>query len=147
MKRHILSTLAYLVATLLVQGTSHFALLRDHYAAIGYMQADPIFVLGTASMLIQGAVLSLGYSRSRFAERGIPGAVMCAWLFGAFLASYIALAEAAKYQVPSIASWIGVELAVAAVQYTVIGMLLGLVHRVPAGMGTGAGRQGSRAAS
>lgn len=48
---------------------------------------------------------------------------------GAFLVSYIALDEVAKYMVPSTASWIAVELGAGLIQYTVFGLLLGLVYR------------------
>ncbi|HEV8362635.1 MAG TPA: hypothetical protein VGQ52_03895, partial [Gemmatimonadaceae bacterium] len=51
------------------------------------------------------------------------------WALGGFLASYIVLGEAGKYAVPSLSSWIVVELSVAAVQYTLFGLLLGQLHR------------------
>jgi hypothetical protein len=47
---------------------------------------------------------------------------------GGFLASYIVVGEAGKYAIPSIPSWIAVEASVAAVQYTLFGVLLGLLH-------------------
>ncbi len=56
-------------------------------------------------------------------------AVRFAWLVGAFLVSYIALGEAAKYNVPSIPSWIAVEVGVGFVQFTLAGLFLGLAHR------------------
>jgi hypothetical protein len=55
--------------------------------------------------------------------------VKVAWLFGLFLVSYIALAEAAKYSVPNISEWIGVEFLVGFVQFTLAGTFLGLAHR------------------
>ena len=51
------------------------------------------------------------------------------WALGAFLASYIVLGEAGKYAIPSLASWIAVEGGVAFVQYSLFGILLGLIHR------------------
>ena len=57
-------------------------------------------------------------------------AVRFAWLVGAFLVSYIALGEAAKYSVPSIPAWIAIEANVGFVQYTLFGILLGLAHGV-----------------
>src|SRR2546429_9798409 len=56
-------------------------------------------------------------------------AVLFAWLVGGILVSYEALAEAAKYSVPSVASWIAVEVAVGFVQFTLYGALLSWVHR------------------
>jgi len=39
------------------------------------------------------------------------------------------LAEPAKYVVPDVASWMGVELLAGLVQFTVFGVLLGFVYR------------------
>lgn len=130
MKRHLLSVLGYALATFATQATSHFAVNAAHYAAVAYLRPDPIIPLGLLSMLVQGAALSLVYARSRFAEAGIKGAVALSWLLGAFLVSYIALAEAGKYGVPDVGSWIAVEVSVGFVQFTLAGLLLGLAHRM-----------------
>ena len=127
MKRHALAVLGYLVATFATQALSHFLIFASHYAQVGYMK-EPIFPLGLSSMLVQGTILSFVYTQSRFIDQGIKGAVQCAWLFGAFLVSYIALAEAAKYSVPSVGSWIAVEAGVGSVQFSLAGLLLGWAH-------------------
>lgn len=79
-------------------------------------------------MIIQGAVVSFVFANSRFGGRSLFDAIKFAWLFGAFLVSYIALAEAAKYSVPSLSSWIAVEIAVSFVQFTLVGVALRLAH-------------------
>ena len=93
------------------------------------MRKDPIFPLGILSMLIQGSVLAYLYARVTGPRRSAAGAISFAWMSGAILVSYIALAEAAKYQVPSIASWILVEGIAGFVQFSIYGILLGLVYR------------------
>lgn len=98
-------------------------------AAASFIKSEPIFALGFASMIVQGAVLSFVYANSRFRGPSALRAVLLAWLFGAFLVSYIGLAEAAKYAVPSVPSWIGVEFAVGAIQFTLAGLFLWLAHR------------------
>ncbi len=128
MRRHILSVLGYVIATFATQATSHFVIFRQHYAAITHLKAEPIFALGFATMIIQGSVLSYTFANSRFAGRSWMDAVRFTWLFGAFLVSYIALGEAAKYSVPSIPAWIAVETGVGFVQYTLAGLFLGLAH-------------------
>src|SRR6266852_8547333 len=130
MRRHILSVLGYIIATFITQATSHFVIFRQHYAAITHLKAEPIFALGFATMIIQGSVLSYVFANSRFAGRSRMDAVRFAWLFGAFLVSYIALGEAAKYNVPSIPAWSAVEAGVGFVQFTLVGLFLGLAHRV-----------------
>jgi hypothetical protein len=130
MRRHILTILGYIVATFFTQATSHFVIFAQHYAALTYLRAETIFPLGFATMIIQGSVLSYVFANSRFAGGSRMDAVQFAWLFGAFLVSYTALGEAAKYNVPSIPSWIAVEVGVGFVQYTLFGILLGLAHGV-----------------
>ena len=48
---------------------------------------------------------------------------------GAVLGSYIALAEAGKYAVTDVGNWFVVEAGAAAIQFTIFGLFLGLIHR------------------
>ena len=129
MKRHVLTILAFIVVTFITQATSHFAVNADHYAVIQHIRKEPIFQFGILVMLIQGALLSVLYAKAFNTYRTIKTAVGFSWMMGGFLVSYIALAEAAKYTVPSIAAWIGVEVATGFIQFTIFGILLGLVYR------------------
>jgi len=129
MLKHILAVAGYIIATFATQALSHFVVFKAHYDAMTIMKPDPSFALGIASMIIQGTVLSLVYAGSRFSGEGLTGALRLSWLLGAFLVSYIALAEAAKYAVPSIPAWIGVEALAGAVQFTLAGVLLWWAHQ------------------
>lgn len=129
MKKHVLAVLAYVVATFATQALSHFGVNAAHYAAVTYLRAQPIFALGVLAMLIQGSIITYSYAQVPEARRSIGHAVFFAWLVGGILVSYEALAEAAKYSVPSVSSWIAVELAAGFVQFTLFGALLGWVHR------------------
>ena len=129
MKKHLLTVLGYVVATFAVQGASHFAVFAKHYADIGILRAQPEFMLGFASMLVQGTILSVVFARSRYTTESLTGAVKLAWLFGLFLLSYISLAEAGKYAIADVPSWIAVELSTGLVQFTLIGVFLWLAHR------------------
>ena len=92
-------------------------------------QPQPIFALGVLSMLIQGTIMSYLYAHRQESGRSIGHAVLFAWLVGSILVSYEALAEAAKYTVPSVATWIAVEVVAGFVQFTFYGALLGWVYR------------------
>ena len=133
MKKHVLAVFAYAVATFATQAFSHFVVNKAHYAAVTYLRPDPIFPLGITAMLIQGSILSYLYSRLVVPVRSFRQAVGFGWLTGGFLVSYIALGEAAKYSVPAVGSWIAVEAMAGFAQFTVYGLLLGLVYRVPVG--------------
>src|SRR5216684_6708624 len=129
MIKHVSTVVAYLVATFATQALSHFVLNVEHYAAVTFMRAEPIFALGVASMVIQGAILSYLYSRMSAPRRSIGHAVGFSWLVGGVLVSYIALAEPAKYAVPAVLPWMAIEALAGFVQFTVFGVLLGLVYR------------------
>ena len=130
--KHILAVLGFIVATFATQATSHFALFAPHYAAVPYIKSEPIFAFGFLAMIIEGGVMSFVFANSRMSGKSILHAVMFAWLFGAFLVSYISFGEAAKYAVPSIQSWIAVELLAGFVQFTLAGIFLGFAHRARA---------------
>ena len=124
MKMYVLGLAAYVVATFATQAVSHFALNADHYAAVSYMRTNPIFSLGVLSMVIQGAGLCSVYARLAGHRPSLWRALGFSWAMGAFLVSYISLAEAAKYAVPSTASWIAVEALAGFVQFSIFGALL-----------------------
>lgn len=128
MKKHALSILAYVAASFAVQALSHFVLFAGHYAAIGFARHDPIFALGIGSMLIQGTMISLMFARTDWAGTTLGRAVVFSLMCGAILVSYEGMAEAAKYAVPDIAAWIGVETLSGAVQFALAGIGLGLAH-------------------
>ncbi len=126
--RVLLTVFAYVAATFAVQATSHFALNADHYRSISIMRTEPLFVLGFTSMLIQGLLFAMLFPVFDRDRKPMRNGLVFSWAIGLFLASYIALGEAGKYAVPSIASWIGVEAGAAAAQFTLFGVLLGLIH-------------------
>ena len=129
MAKHILTVLGYVVATFATQATSHFLINTRHYAEVGFMRRDPIFLLGILSMVIEGAVLSYLYSALPKSRNWLTDGVKFGWLAGAFAFGYIGLSEAAKYQVPSIGSWILVEALSTFVQFTIFGVFAGFIHR------------------
>lgn len=125
----LFGTLLYIVSTFAVQATSHFAINKDHYAAITIMRQEPNFALGFSSMIIQGILMCSLYKRLCRDLPGVLGGWIFALLCGLFLSSYIALAEPGKYAVPSIASWIAVETSAAFVQFSLFGVALGWLFR------------------
>jgi len=124
-----LTAVAYVITAFAVQGTSHFVVHADHYAAITIMRAEPIVPMGITSMIIQGLLFAWLFPAFNRGGNPIRNGVYFAWAVGGFLASYIVLGEAGKYAIPSIGSWIAVESGAAAVQFTAFGLVLGLLHR------------------
>jgi len=120
---------SYMAATFGVQGTSHFIVNADYYAGIAIMRPEPIIPMGLASMVVQGLIFAWLFPIFNRSPHPVRNGVVFSCTLGAFLASYIVLGEAGKYSIPSIGSWIAIEGSVAAVQFILFGVLLGLLHR------------------
>jgi len=130
--RVALTVVAYVVTSFAVQGTSHFAINADHYAAIPIMRPEPMIALGITSMVIQGIIFGWLYPVYASGASTLRKSIAFSWLIGGFLASYIVLGEVGKYAIPSLSSWIAVEAGAAFAQYTLFGVCLGLIHRAAA---------------
>ena len=126
--KHILSTLAYMVGTFAVQATSHFAVNREHYAAVSFLRPEPIFALGIGSMVLQGVILSYLYASCARESPNWRSGLRFGLLVGAFFVSYPAIAEPAKFQVPSVGHWMVVESIAGAIQFAIFGFLVGWIH-------------------
>ena len=69
-KRVALGTAAYTAVTFPLAVVWHVALFEERYAAFGYFEGEPSFLLGLLTILIQGAILSWLYPRVRFSGSG-----------------------------------------------------------------------------
>ena len=128
---YALAVLAFVAATFGVQATSHFAINADHYAAIEFAREEPIMELGFLTMVLQGFVLAYVYPFFYRLGSPILQGLKYSLLMGLFLGSYIALVEPAKYTVPSISEWIVTEGMASLAQFSLYGVLVGLIYGKP----------------
>ncbi|CCO44557.1 hypothetical protein VIBNISOn1_1160065 [Vibrio nigripulchritudo SOn1] len=126
---HLLSILAFMIVTFAAQGLSHFVLNKEHFDSVGFLRPEPIMAMGFIVMIIQGAIVSIGLRVWKGATAQIKDGISISLLFGAFLVSYIAITEPAKYTVPSISNWIQIELTVGLLQFGFFGLALGWIHQ------------------
>ena len=127
--KHLFTILGYMLVSFAVQGGSHFVINTDFYAGIPFMRPDAIIPMGLATMVLQGLILSLALERLGGANPTLRDGMVVAAGFGLFLASYIAVASPAKYAVPSIPAWMLVEGLNSLVQFVLVGLVIGLIHR------------------
>jgi hypothetical protein len=125
----VLTVLAYVVATLVVQAISHFSVNAGHYAEVTFMRPNAIAALGILAALLQGVVLSYFAPRIRLPGTPMVQALLFAWMSGIILVSYLAFVEPAKYAVPSVQGWLIVELSAGFVQFTLFGLALAAIRQ------------------
>lgn len=129
MIKHILSVLAFMVVSFAVQGLNHFVINKSHYEKIDFARTEPVLALGFITMIIQGLILSFAMTKIVSTGSLVRDGLLVSLSFGLFLASYIALAEPAKYAAPSISSWFVTEGLVSTIQFLIFGLVLGFIHR------------------
>jgi hypothetical protein len=126
-RRFVLAALAYVAIVMVIATVWHLALFKDVYAA-ARMREHPLFHLGIASMLIQAVIVAYSFPRLSIGggpvARGLKFGVAMALLLG----SYGVLAEAGKYDVGPVARFLVCEGAFFLIQYTIVGVVIGLIY-------------------
>ena len=92
------------------------------------MREEPLFHLGILSMLIQAAITS--YLYPRVAKEGAPirEGLKFGLLIGIFMGSYGVLAEAGKYDVGPLSTFLFYEGLFFIIQYAIVGIAIGLIY-------------------
>lgn len=130
-----LGTLGYGAVTFAVAAPWHFVVFERLYHSLGiYNRPQPSIPLGVASMLVQGAVMSWLYPKACPRERSLGGALAFCWAMGAFLYSVSTMANAAKMEVTSLSTWLTVQAAFHALQFTLVGLAFAWIYRSPDGL-------------
>jgi len=128
--KFILSVAAYLVLSMVMVSLWHFAFFKDHYESISIVRSEPLMQLGLVTMILQGCVLAFLYPVYSLHAKGssVGKGLTFGLLMGIFLGTYLSLAEAGKYMVPSVWEWIAVEGSLSMIQFALVGVALGFIN-------------------
>lgn len=118
----------YVVLTMVCAAGWHLGLFPDVYAAAN-MRAKPLMHLGMLSVLIQAAVVSYLYPRVRGSGTPLAEGAWFGLLMGLYMGSYGVLAEAGKFDVGPVGTWLAYEGVYFLAQFTLVGAAIGWVHR------------------
>jgi len=129
--RFWMAAASYFVLTFVMAAGWHLALFKDVYARLGaFTRPRPIIPLGILSMVLQAVVVA--YLYPLFSRGGHPltqGATF-GLLLGIFMGSNAVLAEAGKNDVGSLPTWIALEGVYYLLQFTLVGLVIGLIYGV-----------------
>ncbi|MBI1804943.1 MAG: DUF1761 domain-containing protein [Ignavibacteriae bacterium] len=129
-KKFIYAALTYSVISMILGMTWHFVFFKEVYHSLGiYNRAEPIIPLGMVSMVIQGTIMAYLYPFFDRDGKGVLAGVKFGLLMGLFLFSVSTLANAAKIEVTSMSTWLMVQTAFHAIQFTLAGIGIGLVYK------------------
>lgn len=128
--KFILTALSYIIPTMILGYVWHLIIFKDLYDSLAiYNRTEPIIPLGFFSMIIQGVIIAWFYPYYAKGESSTQKALLFSLLFGFFLFSISTLANAAKINITSMANWLYIQTAFHLLQFSIAGLLIGLVNR------------------
>jgi hypothetical protein len=122
----------YLVLTFPIAAIWHLVLFPDVYA-VANLRPQPIMALGLLSTVLQALVVAYVYPRIRGDGAPVREGVRFGLVMGTFIGSYGVLAEAGKFDVGPLLSWLIFEGLFFVVQWLVTGIAIALVYERVAG--------------
>ncbi len=126
-KRFLLASAAYVVMVMVIATAWHIGLFKDVYAD-ARIREQPLFHLGIASIVIRALVVAYVYPLCSLSGSPVARGLKFGLLTGLLLGSYGVLAEAGKYDVGPVPTFLFYEGAFFAIQYSLVGIAVGLIY-------------------
>ncbi|MBI3231852.1 MAG: hypothetical protein HYZ51_02100 [Candidatus Doudnabacteria bacterium] len=124
----LFGTLAYIIVTFPLAVLWHMKIFREKYMRWQYFGADVKPMLGLASMIVQGLVLSYGYSVLAVNHSSILFGLGYALVMGLFLWSAHVLAAMGKSSAIRHFEFFTMETIYLAIQFGLYGILISLIY-------------------
>ena len=126
-RRFVIACVAYIVIVMTIATVWHLGLFKDVYAP-ARMRDQPLFHLGIASMVIQAMIVAYLYPLCALSGSPIVRGLKFGLLVGLLMGSYGVLAEAGKYDVGPVGTFVFFEGVFFLLQYSVVGAAIGMVY-------------------
>ena len=123
----LLGTLAYIIFTFPLAVLWHMKIFRTKYMAWQYFGEDVKPMLGLCSMLVQGVVLSYGYSVLNIARVPLLSGICYSLLMGLFLWSVHVLATMGKNSKVRHFEFFAMETVYLAIQFLIYGIAISYI--------------------
>ena len=125
----LFGTLAYIIVTFPLAVLWHMKIFRTKYMAWEYFGEDVKPILGLSSMVVQGVVLSYGYSVLNVAHASLFSGIFYSLVMGLFLWSVHVLATMGKSSKVRHFEFFAMETVYLAIQFVIYGALITYIFR------------------
>ena len=123
----LFGAIAYLIVTFPLAVLWHMKIFRAKYMAWQYFGEDVKPILGLCSMLVQGVVLSYGYSVLNVAHESLSSGIYYSLVMGLFLCSVHVLATMGKSSKVRNFEFFAMETVYLAIQFLIYGVLISYI--------------------
>ena len=122
-------TIAYIIVTFPLAVLWHMKIFREKYMAWQYFGEDVKPILGLASMVVQGVVLSYGYSVLNVDHSALLTGICYALVMGVFLWSVHVLATMGKSLKIRHFEFFAMETVYLAIQFIIYGIAISYIFK------------------
>ena len=123
----LFGTLAYIIVTFPLAASWHMKIFRTKYMAWEYFGEDVKPMLGLSSMVVQGLVLSYGYSVLHVAHASLLSGICYSLVMGIFLWSAHVLAAMGKSSKVRHFEFFAMETVYLAIQFLIYGVVISYI--------------------
>lgn len=125
----VLGTLSYTLVTFPIAVIWHIVLFKSLYLNFGYFGEDPSFILGFCAIVLQGGLLTWGFTRVSFrGSVSMQALKYVSWLGVFFWTSHVIALMAKSAPAQSIV-FFAMETFYLGLQFGIYGLLLGAIHK------------------
>jgi hypothetical protein len=126
-----LAVAAYVFPSFALGYSWHLTTFAAKYHELGLYREDVIIPLGLSSMIIQGIFFAWVYPLlfSTAGDHWLLSALQFAAIFGVVAWSFLVLPVAAKNKMTSVSTYVALETAFTAIQFSVAGVLIAAAYR------------------
>ena len=125
----LFGTIAYIIVTFPLAVLWHMKIFRTKYMAWEYFGEDVKPILGLSSMLVQGVVLSCGYSVLNITHASILSGICYSLVMGLFLWSVHVLATMGKSSKVRHFEFFAMETVYLAIQFVIYGVAISYIFK------------------
>ena len=125
----LFGTIAYVIVTFPLAVLWHMKIFRTKYMAWEYFGADVMPLLGLSAMLVQGVILSYGYSVLNMVHASISSGISYSLLMGLFLWSVHVLATMGKNSKVRHVQFFAMETLYLAIQFIIYGIAISFIFK------------------
>ena len=128
-KKFVLAVIAYIIVTFAVAASWHLFFFKDLYDQLAiFSRKEPLIPLGIVSIVLQALILAYLYPALYKGGSPAKEGLKFGLLIGALMASIAVFAEAGKQNVSSLSTWLVFETAYYLLQYSLLGVIIGLIY-------------------
>jgi len=124
----IFGMFAFFISSFVIQGILASVIAGEYFESISVFRNPPIFIMAMAQTALSGLAVAALYQFSNFEGTPLLRGFKFGLLMGVIIVPFIALDLPARFEIPSIGTWISIQGILGFAHCVLAGILIGLIN-------------------